>query len=813
MDIDKNIITDETLPNSNNVSYTLNPMNITFKTDPTKKNFINYSNSNLSKKINDLSKTMNQTNINSFNFNNNNNNNINNSISNNINNININNNNDRNLNKNLNTIYPTSLVSYSDIKLTENNSTCPTEDSLIVDSNLDSNTLTLTNLDTSNSISSTNTTSFTTTANPIPIPVNSSSYHIDNRNIPNYSYINSIETPTTLSIENINKTINSNDNLNSLPLFYHSDTDFNNSLNSNNLSIINNTLQQHHQQQQPQQHQSAIQFQPPSFMTATTANPLVSHDQAKKVSFSSHTTSNFNNNDNSSSTLIDIRNNNDHSTSTSTSISIKQEPNINIPMNIKIEESTSSLTNSLDVNNSAMNIDMNLDLELDYSNQINELSKLSSSIPVPSPPPPSHTDLNNSLDLNVALSNQISNLHINSFMDVNGHDISSSTSTNTNIPTTTVTTNNAFSNLQSSSLNERNSFLLSSSTLSSSANAITTTTTNANSMDNVYYSSSLNNGNVIHKPNNTIIYRKNYSKTLKKPQQQQFNYSSKFPLSNSLKLTKKEPGTKINFVKKKVTLKPTLSSSLDTKLSNIDINDVNKKYNSNILHTPHHPPSTIDSEGNLVSPSLVITSPDHISQSLDDYDLSQIQQVSVPVPTPNNSYSGNSYFVRSSTLAIPNRKIRNYGYDSQPLSSSLTTKTIQNQHILNTNSLSEDLFVGSSNSLPYKYNPSTAFHKGYFSLSSQLDILNEKRKKRKESHNATERRRRDFINEKIYELSTLIPESFFEQCVGENKMHKGVILQKSVDYINHLLTSLKTQQDYTSKLEKEINDHNKVNKE
>jgi len=85
--------------------------------------------------------------------------------------------------------------------------------------------------------------------------------------------------------------------------------------------------------------------------------------------------------------------------------------------------------------------------------------------------------------------------------------------------------------------------------------------------------------------------------------------------------------------------------------------------------------------------------------------------------------------------------------------------------------------------------------------------LNEKRKKRKESHNATERRRRDFINEKIYELSTIIPESFFEQYIAENKMHKGVILQKSVDYINHLLTSLKTQQELTSKLEKEINEH------
>lgn len=36
--------------------------------------------------------------------------------------------------------------------------------------------------------------------------------------------------------------------------------------------------------------------------------------------------------------------------------------------------------------------------------------------------------------------------------------------------------------------------------------------------------------------------------------------------------------------------------------------------------------------------------------------------------------------------------------------------------------------------------------------------MNEKRRKRRESHNAVERRRRDNINEKISELATLIPE-------------------------------------------------------
>lgn len=41
-------------------------------------------------------------------------------------------------------------------------------------------------------------------------------------------------------------------------------------------------------------------------------------------------------------------------------------------------------------------------------------------------------------------------------------------------------------------------------------------------------------------------------------------------------------------------------------------------------------------------------------------------------------------------------------------------------------------------------------------------IANEKRRRRRESHNAVERRRRDNINEKIGELATLIPECMLD---------------------------------------------------
>ena len=48
-------------------------------------------------------------------------------------------------------------------------------------------------------------------------------------------------------------------------------------------------------------------------------------------------------------------------------------------------------------------------------------------------------------------------------------------------------------------------------------------------------------------------------------------------------------------------------------------------------------------------------------------------------------------------------------------------------------------------------------------------MASEKRRRRRESHNAVERRRRDNINEKISELATLIPE-----CMLEGGISSGV---------------------------------------
>ena len=64
----------------------------------------------------------------------------------------------------------------------------------------------------------------------------------------------------------------------------------------------------------------------------------------------------------------------------------------------------------------------------------------------------------------------------------------------------------------------------------------------------------------------------------------------------------------------------------------------------------------------------------------------------------------------------------------------------------------------------------------------------EKRRKRRESHNAVERRRRDNINDRISELSMIVPECA-EESASPQKPNKGAILRKSADYIRYLQTA------------------------
>ncbi|KAG2183484.1 hypothetical protein INT43_006490 [Umbelopsis isabellina] len=73
--------------------------------------------------------------------------------------------------------------------------------------------------------------------------------------------------------------------------------------------------------------------------------------------------------------------------------------------------------------------------------------------------------------------------------------------------------------------------------------------------------------------------------------------------------------------------------------------------------------------------------------------------------------------------------------------------------------------------------------------ATQLNLqgVMEKRRRRRESHNAVERRRRDNINDRIHELGTLLPDMENDNI---NKPNKGYILRKSVEQIKALQTEV-----------------------
>jgi hypothetical protein len=81
--------------------------------------------------------------------------------------------------------------------------------------------------------------------------------------------------------------------------------------------------------------------------------------------------------------------------------------------------------------------------------------------------------------------------------------------------------------------------------------------------------------------------------------------------------------------------------------------------------------------------------------------------------------------------------------------------------------------------------------------------LYEKRRRRRESHNAVERRRRDNINERIAEMGTLLPEIYLGTDPNV-KPHKGQILRKAVDYVRVMQATLRDSLSRQTDLENSL---------
>ncbi|KAI8341265.1 helix-loop-helix DNA-binding domain-containing protein [Chlamydoabsidia padenii] len=85
-----------------------------------------------------------------------------------------------------------------------------------------------------------------------------------------------------------------------------------------------------------------------------------------------------------------------------------------------------------------------------------------------------------------------------------------------------------------------------------------------------------------------------------------------------------------------------------------------------------------------------------------------------------------------------------------------------------------------------------------YAAQVNLQAMMDKRRRRRESHNAVERRRRDNINDRIQELGTLLPDNPDD---GINRLNKGTILKKSVEQIKQLQQDLSYYRQRVQELE------------
>lgn len=147
--------------------------------------------------------------------------------------------------------------------------------------------------------------------------------------------------------------------------------------------------------------------------------------------------------------------------------------------------------------------------------------------------------------------------------------------------------------------------------------------------------------------------------------------------------------------------------------------------------------------GTSASSDYNLPTPDSISHSFGLHPHSQHSQYPYPPHTPSSPYYPTPSMSISPTDVETFNGISINGVTAHHLPSSLPTSHV----------------TGLAKPAPASSSPSTA---------KQLDPdvhLSEKRRRRRESHNAVERRRRDNINERIGELAGLIPGVLFE-CDG-----------------------------------------------
>lgn len=225
---------------------------------------------------------------------------------------------------------------------------------------------------------------------------------------------------------------------------------------------------------------------------------------------------------------------------------------------------------------------------------------------------------------------------------------------------------------------------------------------------------------------------------------------------------------------------------------------------NDILSTSHHDQSNdIYSNTDYLSPAASpYTNPSHISsfqpQSIQQ-SLSHSLSNSIQ-PQHQNSISG-SLSTRKNSLYDPIDSIASPSSNLDSAYFSPQAKSIPLKHTLNDIRSPADSFTDALS--PYSsFDPSSfksprsiGASPGPGSLPKSQLSKEEKLRRRREFHNQVERRRRDLIKEKIKELGMIVPPSllYVDSDGKEVKASKSVIINKTVDYVEHLHKVLKEQ--------------------
>ena len=208
-----------------------------------------------------------------------------------------------------------------------------------------------------------------------------------------------------------------------------------------------------------------------------------------------------------------------------------------------------------------------------------------------------------------------------------------------------------------------------------------------------------------------------------------------------------------------------------------------------------------------------------------------------------DGYDGGVDTISSSYLSPPSNmqymspSAFDYGM-AMPNSSSIDSNTLLSSPPTKTRSRQDDVQFSHLPSIasppPASFNAGSSWNNSIVSNHPQISTkqLNkeDKLKRRREFHNAVERRRRDLIKERIKELGLLVPPSLLTPQsyavqhlqrdsqlnskeindllasirVKETKPNKNTILNKAVDYVHHLLYIIEQQEDCRKHLEANI---------